>query len=212
MTATPPPVSSAPPPDAPPPAGRSRSQFLLIFGIALGSLFGAWLLYALIPGAELLGTTNRGEFVEPHITVAELALTRAAPGEQASAAGEPFATEGVWWLWVVPDGACGASRGAAGADCEETLYQLHQLHELLNRDAERVSRALVSAPETSVDHAALTARFPRLVELSGNLASLEPGVYVVDPIGNLVLRYPLTGSAEAVLDDLKRLLKVSQIG
>lgn len=211
MTGSPRPASSVPPPDAPPPAGRSRSQFLLIFGIALGSLFGAWLLYALVPGAEFLGTTNRGEFVEPHTTVAELALTRAAPGEQPSA-GAPFATEGVWWLWVVPDGACGASRGAAGAACEETLYQLHQLHELLNRDAERVRRALVSAPGTPVDHAALTARFPRLVELSGNLASLEPGVYVVDPIGNLVLRYPLTGSAEAVLDDLKRLLKVSQIG
>ncbi|MCZ6712295.1 MAG: hypothetical protein O7B25_18175 [Gammaproteobacteria bacterium] len=39
-----------------------------------------------------------------------------------------------------------------------------------------------------------------------------PGAYVVDPLGNLVLWYPLADAGEPVLDDLKVLLKVSQIG
>ena len=44
------------------------------------------------------------------------------------------------------------------------------------------------------------------------IAGLEPGLYIVDPLGNLVLRYPLGAAGNSVLDDLKRLLKVSQIG
>ena len=97
-------------------------------------------------------------------------------------------------------------------DCEETcrsaLHQLRQLHVLLNRDAARVRRALVTAPG-SAPTADLAAD---LALLRANVAPLERGIYVVDPIGNLVFHYPLSDAGEPVLDDLKRLLKVSQIG
>lgn len=188
-------------------SGRGRGQLLLMFGIGLGSLLGAWLLYSLARDGGVMGTTNRGAFVEPPISVEELGLTWRGSFAAAGTPGarEPFATGGTWWLWVVPDGAC-------GADCEEALYQLRQLHVLLNRDADRVRRALLHDPSTAVDGAALASRFPRLESVSGNLGRLEPGVYVVDPIGNLVFRYPLADPGDAMLDDLKRLLRVSQIG
>jgi hypothetical protein len=54
--------------------------------------------------------------------------------------------------------------------------------------------------------------YPRLKHLSGSLVALDEGIYVVDPIGNLVFFYPLADAGKAVLDDLKRLLKLSQIG
>src|SRR5690606_17321534 len=146
---------------------------------------GAWLLYYLAVHGGLWGTTNHGRFVEPPLTVAELDLQ--------SAAGVPFATDGKWWLWVVTDGECGDA-------CRHALHQLRQLHVLLNRDAPRVRRALVT--DGGDADPALLERYPQLKVLSGNLDRLEVGLYIVDPIGNVVLHYPMSDAGEPVLDDL----------
>ena len=206
--------SSAPnqSPGAGRPAGRGRTQLLLMFAVGFGTLLAAWLLFSVARDGDLMGTTNRGAFVDPPLSAEALELTRLGLVGAAGTGSGPFATDGVWWLWVVPQGTCGASLGAAGADCEQALHELRQLHVLLNRDADRVRRALLTDSASRIDDAALAQRFPRLELLSGNLGRLEPGVYVVDPIGNLVFRYPMANPGDAVLDDLKRLLKVSQIG
>ena len=41
---------------------------------------------------------------------------------------------------------------------------------------------------------------------------MDEGIYIVDPNGNLVFSYPLDINPKLLLADLKRLLKVSQIG
>ncbi|MFP6814615.1 MAG: hypothetical protein VB949_02960 [Pseudomonadales bacterium] len=110
---------------------------------------------------------------------------------------------GHWWLWVLTSAPC-------AQECEQALHQLRQLHILLNRDAGRVRRALV-LDGTLAAHG-LRKRYPELTILTGGTDGLAAGVYVVDPLGNLVLWYSLADAGEPVLDDLKRLLKVSQIG
>jgi hypothetical protein len=170
-----------------------RLQLAVIVLLAAGSLAGAYALFESARGGGLWATTNQGAFVEPPLTAREL--------DVRSADGRPLES-GVWWLWIVPDGPC-------AAQCRRALHQLRQLHVLLNRDAGRVRRALLAGGPEASD---IAATYPRLALLSGNLERLEPGVYVVDPIGNLVLRYALSDAGKPVLDDLKRLLKVSQIG
>jgi hypothetical protein len=172
---------------------RGRLQLLAIVAIALASVAGAYLLFQFARSGGLWGTTNKGAFVQPPVTVAELQVH--------DAAGRP-PEAGVWWLWVVPSAGC-------DRPCRDALERLRQVHALLNRDAARVRRGLVNAGPAA---AALADEFPRLTLLSGNLAGLAPGVYVVDPLGNLVFRYPLSDAGDPVLDDLKQLLKVSQIG
>jgi len=39
-----------------------------------------------------------------------------------------------------------------------------------------------------------------------------PGIYIVDPHGNLMMSYPASGSARGLLKDLERLLRLSNIG
>lgn len=181
------------------PEKSPRTQLVLIFAIALASLAGAYLLFYLAAGGAPWATTNHGSFVEPPLTVADAGVR--------TRAGAAFETEGLWWLWVVPAGPCDMA-------CEEALHQLRQLHVLLNRDAARVRRALLTGGVNTAGQQtrSLVERYPRLEVLSGNLEVLEKGIYVVDPIGNLVFHYPLQDAGEPVLDDLERLLKVSQIG
>ncbi len=176
--------------------GRSgRSQLVVILLVAGLSMAGAYLVFFLASGGGVWGTTNNGEFVTPAMTMDALDLR--------DGAGAPVAADGHWWLWTVAPGGCGDR-------CQFAVERLRQVHALLNRDASRVRRALItSAPALELPPGLDVSDLQRLVGGSDGLAS---GIYIVDPIGNLVLRYPLSDAGEPVLQDLKRLLKVSQIG
>jgi hypothetical protein len=54
--------------------------------------------------------------------------------------------------------------------------------------------------------------YPEMLRLSGAFEKLGDGIYIVDPIGNLVLVYPHAARGAHVLEDLKRLLRLSRIG
>lgn len=173
---------------------RNRVQVLIMLvTFPLLSVGAAWILFYLAGNVQL-DTTNNGEFVDA-VKVADLALE----GPDGSALHDG----GTWWIWMVTE-ECAAA-------CEETLVGLRQLHLLLNEDAERVQRGLVAM--SSSPYQQVRDRFPALRFLrSGTSGVLVPGVYIVDPIGNVVLRYARDTEPRPVLDDLKRLLKVSQIG
>lgn len=73
--------------------------------------------------------------------------------------------------------------------CVLSLSRVRAVHTALGRDAARVRIAVDS-----------------------QLSSLEDGVWVVDPQGNLVLHYDGRQPGEDLLHDLRRLLKVSRVG
>jgi len=174
---------------------RSRAQLLLILLIAFGSLGGSYLLYHVARDAGVWGTTNQGEFVDPPVQVTSLGLL--------GTDGSPFVVAGTWWLMVVAPDGC-------PTECETALHQLRQLHVLLNKDAARVRRALVT--RAGIDVAPLLSNYPRMEHLTTPSVAPRRGIYIVDPNGNLVLRYRFEDAGKPVLEDLKRLLKLSQIG
>ena len=164
---------------------RARKQLLMMFGIAFAALGIAYGLFYYAKTSGGWGTTNNGSFVTPPMKVQEL-----------TGIGR-FETEGKWWLWMVTSDC--------RSDCQATLDNLRSLHILLNRDADRVERALMSggtAGSATDEH----------LHQHGRPPELRDGVYIVDPLGNLVLRYPVETEPKPVLEDLKRLLKLSQIG
>jgi hypothetical protein len=64
---------------------------------------------------------------------------------------------------------------------------------------------LLILPLAGPEGAALRALFPPATDGA-------PGIYIVDPHGNLLMSYPATGSARGLLKDLERLLRLSSIG
>lgn len=173
---------------------KNRRLLLAMFGIAFVSLGASYLLFYSAREGGVWGTTNNGAFVDPPLNVASLGLTDS---------GGQLMTEGItWWLWVVAPQGC-------ATECADAVHQLRQLHILLNKDADRLQRALVTDQGTAPG---LLEEYPKLEHLTGNLGPLSEGIYIVDPIGNLVLFYPLSDAGKPVLTDLKKLLKLSQIG
>lgn len=74
--------------------------------------------------------------------------------------------------------------------CEEQLDALRRIHDALGREADRVRVSRQSVEENA----------------------LTEGVWIVDPLGNLVLQYPESQIGKPILEDLKHLLRISRIG
>jgi len=171
---------------------RGRTQLIWIFALAAASVLGASLLFMAARSSGVWATTNNGEFVDPPLTVEEFQLV--------DTKGLDFVPGGRWWVWVIAPQGCGPS-------CQAALARAQRLQLLLHKDADRVRLGLLL--EAGLP---LSAEVPSVVPLAGDLQLLKAGAYVVDPLGNLVLWYSYDDVGKPLLNDLKRLLKVSQIG
>jgi len=160
---------------------------------------------------------NHGRLIVPARPLPALALPRVsldAASETASATVTPFRTR--WSLVYVGDGACDHS-------CREALYVMRQTRLSLNNDMTRIERVFLAVPDccdreflarehpgllvvnaAGPDAAALVREFPA--------ADREHTLYVVDPLGNLMMSYDARQDPRGLLEDLKKLLRLSQIG
>lgn len=157
------------------------------------------------------GRRNYGELIDPQRTVPDVSAT-ALNGSALSLA----SLKGQWLLLSVAGGACDAA-------CQKHLYLQRQLRESLGKDKDRVdwvwlvndsadvpaelAPALQKATVLRVDPAALSGW---LAPAPGH--QLSEHLYVVDPMGNWMMRFPAamdtTGAAKAKRD-LERLLRAS---
>ena len=177
---------------------KGRWQLILILLMVIGPMVLATLMYKLqfwVPDSR----SYHGELIGD-------GQTRADIGVQAD--------EQRWQLLVTAPTAC-------ATDCRQLVYLARQLQIGLGRDASRASHALASAQPLSADYdARLKAEYPQLqryvLDLSTfNRNAAAPGeaqLWIVDPHGNLVLRYDATVKGKDLLNDLRHLLKLSNIG
>ena len=113
------------------------------------------------------------------------------------------------WVFVTFDAA------ACDAYCERKLYFMRQVRTAQGKDQARIERLwvitdggtprpeLLSAIEGTRISTVVPGEFPdRLVD----------HIYLVDPLGNLMMRYPRDPDPSKMLKDLQRLLKYSQVG
>ncbi len=185
------------------PAGRL--QLLMLAGIFFGPLIAAAWLY--LAGDELQpeGRTNHGALLEPIVSVLDQ-----LPDSPLHAH-----NEGHWILLYADAGACEEA-------CRQALYTIRQSRLMLGREMERLKRVFLhgeSAPDTvflADEHEGLATIADR------NLAALldrkrpesiaSGGYYLIDPLSNLVLYFPPDIDPSDMVDDIKRLLKLSRIG
>lgn len=119
-----------------------------------------------------------------------------------------------------------AASGCA-AECQKQIHLLRQIHVSLNKEIDRVQRILlVPAVTGQAELAAIQQRYPDLVVLTGHEAAALaqqfalPGhpagtagrVYLVDPLGNLMMSYPPGYDPKGLREDMTRLLKYSWVG
>lgn len=121
----------------------------------------------------------------------------------------------VWSLIVVAPGDCGDA-------CQKALYETRQLRRALGRDSDRVQRVwIVEDGEPDLDFVMVEHPNLLIVERNSSVgadilsrfdARSQVSIFVVDPLGNLMMRFPADLGMRDMHTDMKKLLRVSQIG
>lgn len=216
-------------PDAPSVGAVRASQRKLLLILACFAipliLATIWLQVLRVQGSTF-GDTSRGELIVPARPFEAFALQ--------TSDGEAFGLDqirGRWNLLYLVDGACDAS-------CEQSLYHMRQVRLALNHRMDRVRRLVLPSAESALSEA-LLAEHPGMLVLEGseqaraqfieqirgaesdmhvargldaNTVPSFSGIYLVDPNGNLMMRFADDLDPRSMLKDLKHLLKVSRIG
>ena len=168
-----------------------KRTFIIALVIAALSIFGSTLMFGVAKLGFTWGTTNKGDFVTPPVTLGEVGWI--------DATGRLLDGQGKWWLWL--------NNPSCRSDCEDIVGNLIATHTLLNRQSDRARLAILLSDETPLGSLPSEVTF-----LSGVQNTMPEGIYIIDPIGNFVFRYGANGNPKDILSDLKRLLKMSQIG
>jgi len=196
------------------PEQRVRMRHLRTLAV-LGSLFlvplaaSFWMYYGTDwrPARQV----NHGELISPARPLPSISLPSAASVPQP----RTVLLRGRWTLVYLGDGRCDDR-------CHEALYVMRQTRLSLNKDMTRVERLFLVTADCC-DREFLQREYPGLFVIDAKvpadaalLAAFPPdtadSLYVVDPLGNLMMRYDIRQNPHGLLEDLQRLLRLSHIG
>jgi len=192
---------------------KNRITMVLVFGLFLFPIAASWWSLNFSDYIFKGSKSNHGTLVAPARPLPDQTLVSLDASDQT----RPL--YGKWSLFYFVVGQC-------AEECRKILYDLHQIEQLVGKDSLRVQRViLLSRPEKALN---VVGQYPGqwLLQLAGQqrdtfLANfrLKDGIdplaagriYLIDPLGNLMMYYPADFDPYGILKDLRRLLKSSQI-
>lgn len=178
----------------------NRWTLYAVFGVTIVPLMLAMLMYFNLWGVPD-GRTNFGQLLLPpkDIQQAQLVDEKQTPWSQASA-------DKRWLLVYLTPADC-------AQPCEEATHLLRQINVALGKEAHRVTRLLVN--QQGQFNQKFEADYPALIQLkslSQETFEAGEGIYIVDPLGNIMMYYSTDFVGKELLKDLKKLLRTSNIG
>lgn len=184
---------------------RSRRTLLLVAAVCIAPFVGSFALYFFWPPS---GRVNYGDLIEGvAVPPAKLKLSDGKPFELDQLRGR--------WLFVTVDS------GNCDEYCRKKLWQMRQVRLTQGKYLERIERVWLLndeqpvVPEVMKEYEGTWVAAARGSEVLKSLTYKEAQrdhIYLVDPLGNIVLRYPKDANPSRMKKDLERLLRVSRIG
>jgi cytochrome oxidase Cu insertion factor (SCO1/SenC/PrrC family) len=195
---------------------RGRRRLLALAALFFVPLAVAFWMYYAPGGWRPSGDASKGDLIDPARPLPELAV----PTMDGPPTGGEF-LRGRWTMLYVGDGLCDER-------CRKALYLTRQTRIALNKDMDRVQRVFL-VTDRCCDRAFLAQEHPDLVvarvDDAASARLLEPfptydgvsvaaagRIYLVDPLGNLLMSYAPAAPEKALLTDVKKLLRLSHIG
>ncbi|NML62539.1 cytochrome C oxidase subunit I [Massilia sp. RP-1-19] len=186
-----------------------RWKLFAVLLVCASPLLLSYLAYYVIKPS---GRTNYGQLLDPREhPIPQLGAT-ALDGQPASL--DQF--KGKWIMLNVDNGDC-------QQECRDQLVQMRQLRLMQGKERERVERVWLVTDTTPLDTMLMRViegtqmlRVP--AEAVAKWLPVEQGgsaadhIYLIDPLGNLMMRFPKDADPAKVKKDLGKLLKASAIG
>ena len=196
----------------------ARQSFVLLLLLFLAPVLIAWLM--LYGGGGLIpeGSTSHGTLVEPP----RMIDLPADIGTRTGLALPAGYLKGKWTLVYIGDAQCDDA-------CQQNIYKMRQVRLAQNENIRRVQRLfLLTGPEFTQDLGRALENYPNMdvallsaeqadtiatqFRVDEAAATTAERVYLVDPLGYLMMYYAPDADPKGMLKDLKKLLKFSRIG
>lgn len=199
-----------------PAARRSRWKIVLLAALFVVPVVLAYTLY--FSGWRPARTINHGELVQPARPLTDEAL-ETLEGRKIKLGD----LRGKWLLVYFGGSEC-------GQPCTDNLYNMQQVVLAQGKDLVRLERLYIVTDTSALEMLRYTIRdYPGTRILKGEADSLarlarqfavgdvspldnRHRLYLVDPLGNLMMSYPAGADPSGLRKDLVRLLKLSRVG
>ncbi|MYM88212.1 redoxin domain-containing protein [Rugamonas sp. FT82W] len=198
--------------------GRGRWKLLLVLAVCAAPLVGSYLTYYVIKPKG--GVTNYGALIDPRDHPIPAMASTTLDGKPATL--ENY--KGKWIMLKVGPSDC-------RQECQDQLFAMRQLRTMQGKEMERIERVWMITDDQPLDTllmrvndgtrmlrapAAVVDQWLPLEQGAGDRAADH--VYLIDPQGHLMMRFPKgavssdTEKVKKVHKDISKLLKASAIG
>jgi hypothetical protein len=195
----------------------NRFEFMSLLVVFSSPFLVAWLIYNYTGIGKNGETINYGDLIKPPWTISNAMLLDAVSGD----ARRPL--YGKWNLLYFLADKCSSK-------CQEDITKLQELRVATGDNADRIEIVLLATdktmptlPDKSINESfwinVLILMRPDIQPIEENdgetrvsLSSMKQGIYLIDPIGNIMMKYNFDSDAAGILRDIKRLLRFSRIG
>lgn len=188
---------------------KGRWKLLAVILVCASPIILSYLTYYVI---KPQGRTNYGAFIDPRdYPIPDLGTT--------TLDGKPItlnAYKGKWIMLQVDSGECPAI-------CEKKLHDIRQLRLAQGKEMERIERVWLITDNKPID-TILMREFDGTNMLRAKAdavrawlpveegTSMGDHIYMIDPLGNLMMRFPKDADPNKIKKDVIKLLKASSIG
>jgi hypothetical protein len=188
---------------------NGRWKLFAVLAVCAAPLIASYLTYYVI---KPQGRTNYGALIDPRAHPMPALGTTTLDGQPAPLE----ALKGKWLMLQVSDAAC-------PTPCQKKLFEMRQLRLAQGKDMDRIERVWLITDNKPLE-TMLMREYDGTRMLRVKPDSLktwlptEPGttaadhIYMIDPLGNLMMRFPKDGDPNRVKKDVAKLLKASRIG
>ena len=187
---------------------RARLKMLAILLVCAAPVIASYFAYYVIKPS---GRVNYGALIEPQRDLSALQMA-GLDGTRSSIA----QLRGKWLLVAIEPGDCDKA-------CTDRLYALRQIRLTTGKDRDRIERVLLVTGD-GAPPAQVMAEYEGTVVARVQAALVEQGfpaedgalasehLYVIDPLGNLMMRFPRNVDLNRMKKDIAKLLRASRIG
>ncbi|MGZ3237948.1 MAG: SCO family protein [Burkholderiaceae bacterium] len=188
---------------------EGRWKLFVVLAVCAFPLIASYVTYYVIKPQS---RTNYGSLIDPRLYPIPQVGTTALDGKPLTL----DAFKGKWIMLQISDSEC-------QEPCKKKLFEMRQLRLMQGKDMDRIERVWLVTDDKPIE-TILIREYDGMHILRGKPEVLKAWLpveqnttftdhmYLIDPLGNLMMRFPKDADPNKVKKDLAKLLKASSIG
>ena len=193
----------------------NKLTIIMLVVMFVSPLVLSWYVFNYTDFLAMRGTSNKGDLIDPARPLGDLALVDPLSAENENS------LYGKWSLVYV-------SRDCEKV-CMDNVYTIRQIHTMMDKHSLRVQRVLLltdqsvnEIEEKLADYAGQQLINNELINVDDLVEKFKLSetdnpldadrIYIVDPLGNLMMSFNPDSNPKDIYKDLKKLLRGSRIG